>query len=198
MIFTLNASLRNTPKSSDLTKLRAEGCIPAVIYGPGIESIPVTLKKSEFMACYKKSFNEVSFYEIELDGKKYHTLLKEKQPHPVTREFLHLDFMIIPVESLIEIEVPVKFVGDPAGLKEGGMVDIIHRMVKISCKANAIPEDIELNVSNLKVGESMHVRDLPAGDWHIKENMDNTLIVVHPKKKEEAAAAEKPEAAPEA
>lgn len=198
MIFTLNASPRDNKTKSDLTVLRAEGNIPAVIYGPGMESISISLRKSEFTACYKKSFNEIAFYEIELEGKKYHTLLKEKQPHPVTREFLHLDFMVIPAESKIEIEVPIKFVGEAIGTKEGGMVEIIHRAVKLSCAADAIPEDIELDISKLNVGESLHVRDLPAGKWQIKENLDNTLVVIHAKKKEEAAPEPKAEPKPEA
>ncbi len=195
MIFTLNATPRHTVRKSDLTTLRAGGSIPAVIYGPKMESLSITLNKAEFTQLYKKSFAELSFWEIEVDGKKYHTILKAKQIHPVTRGFLHADFLIVSKDDLMELEIPIKYVGEAIGLKEGGMMDVLQRHVKINCKATDIPDDLELNVSELKVGDSLHVRDLPKGNWTVKDHADIALVVVHPKKKEapvEAAAAETP------
>jgi large subunit ribosomal protein L25 len=186
MIFNLNASPRTTQRKSDLTELRAKGLIPAVIYGAGIQSMSISLKKSEFAQCFKKSFGEMAFYEIEVEGKQYHTLLKDKQNHPVTREFLHLDFMVIEKSSAVEVDIPIKFIGEAAGLKEGGMMDVIMRTVKISCKADQIPEDLEINISALNVGDSLHVSDLPTGNWQYKDNQDNTVVVIHAKKTAEA------------
>lgn len=204
MIFNLTAQTRVTQRKSDLTNLRAEGLIPAVVYGAGMDTVSISLKKNEFGQCYKKSFTELAFYEIELDGKKYHTLLKEKQVHPVTREFLHLDFMVLPKKSAIELEIPINYVGEPVGLKEGGVMDIVIRTAKISVMADSIPQDIEIDISHLKVGDNLHVSDLPAGNWEYKDNPDNAIIVIHAKKTateetvaEEAAApeaAEEPEA----
>lgn len=195
MIFNLTVKPRQTQRKSDLTNLRASGMIPAVIYGAEMESLSVSLAKNEFTHCYKKSFNELAFYELELEGKKFHTLLKEKQVHPVTREFLHLDFMVIPAKAPIEVDVPIKFIGDPAGLKEGGVMDVQIRSAKISCMADAIPEDLELNISALHVGDSLHVRDLPAGAWEYKDNPDVALVVVHAKKGEAESASVKEESA---
>lgn len=187
MIFNLNAEPRKTTRKSDLTTLRAAGLIPAVIYGPQMESVGISVTKAEFSQLYKKSFGEVSFWEIDAAGKKYHTILKDKQVHPVTRNFLHLDFMVVEKSALIELEVPIRYIGEAMGTKEGGMLDILHRSIKISCKADAIPEDLELDISNLGVNESLHVKDLPQGDWTTKEHADVALVVVHPKKREEAA-----------
>lgn len=181
MIFTLNAQARNTVKKSDLTVLRASGMIPAVVYGNKVESTKLSINMAEFIKCYKKSFNEVCFYELELSGKKYHTILKDKQIHPVTRNFLHLDFMIVPIESTIELDFPVKIVGEPIGLKEGGFMDVVHRNVKVTCKATDIPKGLELDVSSLKVGDSLHVRDLPKGSWQYKDHDDVTIVVIHAK-----------------
>lgn len=181
MIFTLNAQARNTVKKSDLTVLRASGMIPAVMYGSEVESTKLSISIADFIKCYKKSFNEVCFYELELDGKKYHTILKDKQIHPVNRNFLHLDFMVVPKESTIELEIPVKIVGEAIGLKEGGFMDVVHRSVKVACKASDIPEGLELNVSSLKVGDSLHVRDLPKGSWQYKDHDDVTIVVIHAK-----------------
>ena len=179
MIFTIEAQKRTNTKHSELTALRQQGFIPAVIYGKALESTPIAVKKNEFLKCYKKSFQELSFYEIILDGQKYHTILKDKQIHPVTREMLHLDFMVVSAGAIIEVEVPIIITGEPIGVKEGGMMEIVQRNVKISCKANEIPDELTLDVSNLKIGESLHIRDLPQGNWQVKEHSDVTLVAIH-------------------
>jgi large subunit ribosomal protein L25 len=201
MIFTIAAQKRHTTKQSDLTALRAKGMIPAVLYGKNLDSIPITINKGEFQQCYKKSFNELAFYELELDGEKYHTILKDKLVHPVSRNILHIDFMVIQASQHMEFDIPVRFVGEAAGTKEGGFTDIIQRTVKISCLAQDVPEEIDLDISKLHVGESLHVKDLPAGAWSYKDHADVTLVVIHAKKVEAAhadetvkeAAVEKPE-----
>ena len=184
MIFTINAEPRNTVRKSDLTTLRASGLIPAVIYGPEVPSISITLNKAEFTQLFKKSFTEVSFWEIACAGKKYHTILKDKQVHPVSRNFLHLDFMTVAAEATVEFDVPIRYFGVAIGTKEGGMVDVQQHTVKISCKGQDIPEDLSLDISALKVGDSLHICDLPKGKWQYKDHDDVTLIVVHPKKTE--------------
>lgn len=190
MIFTLEAKKRNTTKKSELTALRAAGMIPAVMYGKDTDSTSIAIDKGEFQQCYKKSFNELAFYEIKLDGKTYHTILRDKLVHPVSRNILHIDFMIVQASTQMEFEVPVQFVGEPAGNKEGGFTDVIQRSVKISCLAKDVPDEFKLDISTLKVGESMHVKDLPQGAWQFKDNMDVTLVAIHAKKVEATAPAE--------
>ncbi len=190
MIFNIDAQKRNTTKHSELTALRNSGMIPAVLYGKTVESIPIAINKGAFAQCYKKSFNELAFYEINLEGKKYHTILKEKLVHPVSRNILHIDFMVIQDTVAMDFDIPVQFIGEAAGTKEGGFMDIIQRTVKISCKAKDLPEEIKLDVSALHVGESLHVKDLPEGKWLYKDNPDITLVVVHAKKQEEVKTAE--------
>ena len=190
MIFTLNAEPRHTVRKSDLNTLRAEGKIPAVIYGPKMESLPISLNKGEFMQLYKKSFAEVSFWEIESQGKKFYTILKDKQMHPVSRNVLHLDFMVVEKSSVIELDVPINYVGEAIGVKEGGILDILYRNITLSCKADAVPKELILDISDLNVNGTMHVKDLPKGDWTFKDHDDVALVVIHPKKQEEAPAAE--------
>lgn len=189
MIFNLTAKPRVTQRKSDLTQLRASGLIPAVVYGADMESLSVSLVKTEFSQCYKKSFKELAFYVLDIEGKKYQTLLKEKQVHPVTRDFLHLDFMVIPATAPIEVDIPIKFIGEPAGLKEGGVMDVQVRTAKISCVADSIPEDLELDISGLQVGESLHISDLPKGNWEYKDHPEVALVVVHAKKTDAAPVA---------
>ncbi|MCB5252290.1 MAG: 50S ribosomal protein L25 [Candidatus Cloacimonadaceae bacterium] len=185
MIFTLNAEPRNTKKKSDLTALRAEGKIPAVLYGAGVEATKLSINDNEFMKCYKKSFTEFSFYEVKLEGEKYRTILKDKQMHPVNRNFLHIDFQVLDKDSVLELDIPVNYVGEPIGLKEGGFMDVIQRSVKVICKAADVPEGMELDVSNLRVGDALHISDLPKGVWEYKDHDDVTMVVIHAKAAEE-------------
>lgn len=195
MIFTLEAQPKQTSKKSELNALRRQGMIPAVLYGKSVESTPIAIDRGKFQQCYKKSFNELAFYEIVLNGTKYHTILKDKLIHPVTRNILHIDFMVVEESAQMEFEVPIQFVGEAVGTKEGGFVDVIQRSVKITCRAKDIPEEISLDISALKVGDALHIKDLPAGNWQYKDHSDITLVVVHAKKTEVApAAAEAPAA----
>lgn len=189
MIFTLTAQARNTKKKSDLTRLRAQGVIPAVLYGPDMETTSISVNQAEFTKCYKKSFEELSFYELELNGKKFHTILKDKLIHPVSRDFLHLDFLVVPATAQMEFDVPITFEGEPAGTKEGGFADIVQRSIKLVCQANKIPS-LTLDVSHLHVGDSLRVGDLPKGDWTYKDHDEVTLIVIHAKRTEAATEAE--------
>ncbi len=198
MIYKIEAESRKTGKKSDLNKLRDSGLIPAVVYGPQTKSTKITLNKADFLKLYKKSFNELAFFDIQLKGKNYHSIIKEKQIHPVSREILHLDFMVIPAHQKIEIDIPIKFKGTPVGVKEGGILDIIQRTVKIYCNADNLPEDIELDISKLNIDQAYHVDHLKKGEWEYRDPINNTLVVIHPKKvepvvvevEEEAEAAE--------
>jgi len=190
MILKINAEQRTTEKKSDVSKLRDDGFIPAVVYGPGTEPVKISLNKAEFMKLYRKSLNELAFYEIQFAGKEYHTLIKERQIHPVTREILHLDFMVIPPHQKIEVDVPIKYIGTAIGTKEGGILDVVQRTLKIQCVEDEIPTDIEVDISALKVGEVMHINQIPVGKWIIKDNPDNALVTIHAKKIESAVTTE--------
>lgn len=196
MIFKIDAVQRKTERKSDLTKLRKDGFIPAVLYGPGIEPIDITMDKTEFMKLYKKSFSEMVFYEIMLAGKEYHTMLKERQIHPVTREVLHIDFVLIPPNQMIDLDVPLKFIGTPNGVKEGGLMDVVRRTLHIQCLEKDIPDDIEVDISDLNIGDAYHIYQLPTAKWTVKDNPDNALVTIHAKKVEVVVApadAPKPE-----
>lgn len=182
MIFKLEAEQRVTERKSDLSHLRKNGFIPAIVYGQGCEPMKVSLNKADFMKLYKKSFNELVFYEIKIAGKEYHTLLKERQIHPVSREMLHVDFMVVPPHQMIEVDVPLKYIGTAIGSKEGGFMDIVHRVLHIQCVEDAIPSDIEVDITNLKVGDALHVHQLPKGNWTVKEHADTVLVTMHAKK----------------
>ncbi len=185
MIFTLNAEPRNTKKKSDLTALRAEGKIPIVLYGVGVEAVKLSIKQNEFMRIYKQSFAELAFYEIELEGNTYQTILQDKQIHPVHRNFLHMDFLVLDKDSVREFDIPVKYVGTPIGLEDDGFMDVIQRSVTVICKPADIPTGLQLDVSHLNIGDALHIGDLPKGAWDYKDDDDIAMVVIHARAEEE-------------
>ncbi len=203
MTFNLEAQKRTPSKKSDLNVLRAGGGIPAVIYGKSLDSTPISVDERIFLNYYKKSFTELAFYEIELEGQKHHCILKDKLIHPVTRQILHLDFLVVDEDAEMEFEIPIQFEGEAAGEKEGGFVDILQRTVKITCKPKDVPRELILDISELHVGDSRQVKDLPQGKWVYKDSEDQPLLVVHAKREEEVEEEEEEldlegeEAAPE-
>jgi len=190
MIFTVEAISRDTKKKSDLNTLRAAGYIPAVIYGPEMQNLIISVNKAEFMKLYKKSYHEASFYNVVIDGKSYFSVMKERQIHPVTREFLHMDFMAVPAGKTIEFDIPLKFEGEAIGVKSGGLLDVVHHTVKISCKIEQLPDAIHVDISNLELGHSVHIKDLPKGAWNYKGHADDAVAVIHAKKGEQAPKAD--------
>ncbi|MBM4403488.1 MAG: 50S ribosomal protein L25 [Candidatus Cloacimonetes bacterium] len=187
MKLDLNAEKRNTYKNSELSILRKKGYIPAVLYGPGMEAVPISIIKAKFVEAYKQAYQEVTFYDLHIGTRKYHTILKDFQVHPVNREFLHLDFVVVPRKSHIEIDIPIHFIGEAVGVKVGGVLDVIQRSVKVIALAEKIPEDIKVDINHLGVGDSVHVRDLPEGNWQYKDMPDNTIVVIHARKGENVA-----------
>lgn len=190
MIFTLEAQTRKTLKKSDLAQLRAQGIIPAVLYGPNVDTKSISINQAEFMRCYKKSFTELAFYEIHVDGKKYHTILKDKLIHPVRRDFLHLDFQVIPTEVEMEFELPINYIGEAEGIKEGGFVDIVQRTVKVVCQATNLPDNITVYLSPLHIGDAVRIKDLIQGEWVYSDDEEEVLVVVHAQVEEEEEAEE--------
>lgn len=185
MTFNLEAQKRTPSKKSDLTNMRAKGGIPAVIYGKSLASTPISVDGQIFLKYYKQSFTELAFYEIELDGQKHHCILKDKLVHPVTRQILHLDFLVVDESAEMEFEIPIQFTGEAAGELEGGFVDILQRTVKITSKPKDVPRELILDVSELHVGDSLQVKDLPQGKWSYRDSEDQPLVVVHAERAEE-------------
>ncbi len=191
MNIKVEAQLRDKGKRSDLNKFRNEGYIPAIIYGEGKEGTKILLNKIPFLKNYKKSLGEVAFFEIKVNGKSYTTFIKEKQIHPVTREFTHIDFVELYEGKKITLEIPINYTGEALGTKEGGLLEILHRKIEISCLPKDIPEEINIDVSNLEIGDSIHFADIK-----IPENVDTnmtditTLVAVRAPRKEEIVEVE--------
>lgn len=146
---------------------RTQGSIPAVIYGPKTKPVNVKIVENSVSKYLGRKFESTIFNlsSTDLGLNKVAVLLKDVQVHPVTRRPVHIDFFALDMDSNIRVSIGVKFEGKPAGLSDGGVLELIVREVEIECKPNEIPEELTIDVSSLGVGDALHVSDLkvPAG-----------------------------------
>lgn len=193
MNIKIEATLREKGKKSDLNKFRREGFIPAVVYGEGQIGTNILLTAKDFQKQYKKSLGEVAIFEINLEGKKLNVFIKDKQIHPLSREFVHVDFVELHKGKPITLDVPIHFTGVAKGTKEGGLLELLHRSLEISCLPKDIPEEIDIDISHLGIGESIHFKDiqLPENVTATMSDVTTIAAVRAPKKLEQADSEEK-------
>jgi large subunit ribosomal protein L25 len=176
-------------------KLRAAGRIPAVCYSPGSAATSIQLDPHALdRLLHKSSAGMNTLIDLQgggLDGKV--VLVKELQRDPVMGVLLHADLFAVDVDKAIEVKVPVRIVGTPLGVTfGGGILDFPMREIEVLCLPRAIPEELPIEVGNLQVGDSIHVREiaLPAGVELVSDPELSVVSVVLPAKEEEAAPAE--------
>ncbi len=161
---------------------RREGFIPGVVYGKAISSMSVSIPAKSFKTLLEtKGHNVILNLEIQ-DEKGTQTItsiLKELQREPVTDEISHLDFVNISLTEEMVTHVPIRFVGEAAGLKDGGIFEPLLRELEVSCLPQDIPSFIELDVSALTIGHSLHVSDIQVPDKvKILDGLQETVVTV--------------------
>lgn len=162
----LKAELRETTGGGAARRMRRDGKIPAVVYGRGEETRPLTLDAHDFQVLVKHHSLDTTLVDLEIagQGKKkgetVQTLVVEVQAHPYKPEVLHVDFQQIHAGEMVTIEVPINLVGTPEGVREGGVLQQVMHVVELDCAVEAIPEDFEIDVSTLLIGDSVHISDL--------------------------------------
>lgn len=143
-------------------RLRVAGSIPAIIYGPsGNQSVAVAA--DAFRDLMRAKGTAASLIELTVDGKKILSLIKEFQRHPITQKFLHIDIMEINPSSPMTAAIPVRAIGEAHGVKtDGGTLAIVSQTINVRCLPKDLPEFIEIDVTELKVNESIHVGEVKA------------------------------------
>jgi len=183
VVIKIEAGKRTLGKKSDRKDLRKDFIIPGIMYGQGVEGTPIQFNAPDFMKAYKQSIGELAVFNIVVDGKEHRCILKDKQIHPVRRDILHVDFLLLNPGHEVSLSLPIKFVGEAAGQKMVGIVDIIVRNLNIACLPKDIPEDVEVDISALEIGDSLHIIDVKIPNVKIKDSDDVTIVVVHDKSK---------------
>ncbi|MCX5764263.1 MAG: 50S ribosomal protein L25 [Gemmatimonadetes bacterium] len=198
----VSAKFRSTVGKGAARKLRAGGEIPAVIYGHGREPQSLTLHNHTFERLLEKVAYKTTVFELTFDnGTSAKTLIREIQRHSYKRFIQHVDFQELVAGETVTMKVPLTFVGTATGVREGGgILEEVMREVMVACDPSNIPNHLEMNVANLTVGHSYHVRDIPvpAGVEMITHGDETICLVAIPKASAEptpaeAAAAAEPE-----
>ncbi len=189
---TLNAEIR-TQVGKKAQALRREGKVPGIYYGHGKSNITVTLSEIALKPLYSTTATHVINLKLS-DGSSHVCILRDVQFDPVTERPIHFDLFGLNENEELTIEVPVKLIGGtPKGVKDGGILQHVMHRVEVSCLPRFIPDHIEVDIENLEINRSIHVRNLSIPNVTILANENSTVVAVVPpvviKEPETAAAA---------
>ena len=165
-INTLTAEARNQSGKGTARAVRRAGRIPAIIYGNNEEPVMITIENRVLEQELGRSGFFIRLLDLELNGTKHRVLPRDAQFHPVTDVPLHVDFLRYSANRKITVEVPVHFFNedDSPGLKSGGVLNIVRHTIEVSCIADQIPTNFDIDLTGLEVGDSMHASSLTLPD----------------------------------
>ena len=188
-ILELTATKRTSAGNSPSRALRREGNIPAVLYGPGSESVSLSISSLDLERALKKASASQIIFNMTVQNAQTGSrtaMIKEMQIHPMSRKFLHVDFYEISKDRKITVNVPVVVKGKSKGIEEGGMLQIIEREIEVLCLPFEVPESIQIDITDLEIGDSIHVKDLKiAGNVEIPADTNYTILTILSTKSDE-------------
>jgi large subunit ribosomal protein L25 len=193
----LKAETRTTKGNSPARALRRAGRIPAILYGPESEAVMLSIDTSDMETIIKEGSVGRSIFNLAVDGgeKARAAMIKELQTDPINRDILHIDFYEVNMARKVKVMVPVIATGKCVGVEMGGMLQIIRRELEVLCLPNAIPQEITIDITDLDIGNSVHVEDITLeGDVEIPHDVNFTVLtVLSPKAVEEEEVEEEGE-----
>ena len=189
----LNATIRKTKGNGPARSLRREGRFPAVLYGPGTQPVMLSVNVRDFEQVVQKGNIRRTIFSLSIQNGSTVTkpaVIKELQTHPVSGQFLHVDFYEIDMNRKLRVMVPVVPKGKTKGEEFGGMLQIIEREIAVFCLPQEIPDSLEIDVSELGVGDALHVKDIALpGGVELPPGENYTVVTVISPKAEAAPAA---------
>jgi large subunit ribosomal protein L25 len=190
----LTVQARTQVGRNAIKKVRKEGLIPGVIYGAGQEPINLEVNGRQLSTVLSHASSENILLELEIidgDNKRNSlAMIQEVQHHPLQRQILHVDFHAVSATETITAEVPIETVGEPVGVKtNGGLLEHILRALEVECLPADLPERIQVDVTNLDINQSVHVKDLqlPPGVQAVTD-ADLTVVAVSAARVEDESA----------
>ncbi|MCS7164250.1 MAG: 50S ribosomal protein L25 [Thermodesulfovibrio sp.] len=183
--FILNAEKRERTGKGAARQLRSKGIIPCVVYKAGY-SIPIQIPAKELYQFMSIATKEKLFVTLKLNGEEKKAILKDYQVDPVTGKLLHVDFMEVSATEKIRVRVPVILIGEPIGVRQDkGVLQHGISEIEIEAVAEKIPGHIEVDVSHLEVGDSIHVSDIKFEEGiRVISNPDEVIATVTVEKEE--------------
>ena len=190
----LNVEKRSTIGKNEARRSRADGQIPAVVYGAGKANVPISVNRKALSDLFREGAGENAIFLLKLAGsdQSRHAMIKELQRDPVSRSPLHIDFVRVLMDVKITVKVPIEVVGIARGVKaDAGILDVVTREIEIECLPANIPAHISVDVAELGIGDAIRIAELPAlKGVTIVDNPEKVVVhVTHPTREEEPVAA---------
>jgi large subunit ribosomal protein L25 len=192
----LDATVRETIGKNEARRTRREGKVPAVVYGAASEgasrdAVSISVDPKALLKILHSEAGANTLISLKLGGVDTKVLVKDFQLDPVTHQVLHADFFRVNMDRRIEVTIPVLVKGEAKGVKlQGGILEFIRREIEIECLPTDIPEHVDVDVSELMVGQGVRVRDVATNPkWRSLTDLDTMLVHVILAKAEESAAA---------
>lgn len=178
----LDVVVREDTGTGSARAVRNAGGVPAVLYGGGQDPVAISVRQNEVLRAINTGQFLSNMIEISHDGKKQKVITKDVAFHPVTDMPVHLDFYRVKEDTMIEVEVSVNFSGDDVspGIKRGGTLNVVRYAIEVKCPAGAIPDSIEIDISDMEIGDSLHISDvtLPDGVVPSIDDRDFTIATI--------------------
>lgn len=176
----LGAKIRTETGKGPARKLRSMGRLPAIFYGPEIKPIMLSIDYMQIKKILKGKSAENIIFDLRIDSdeksQSKKAMIKELQRDPVTRDYLHVDFYEIAMGKEVEVEIPVDLINTPIGVSEGGILEVARRGLRVTCMPEDMVDKIDIDVSGLDIGQSLHIKDIafPPG---LKSTEDENLTI---------------------
>jgi large subunit ribosomal protein L25 len=197
----LQATTRTGTGNGPARALRREGRVPAILYGPADKPQMLSVGTHDFEEVVKEGNVGRSIFNLVIDGGKETkaAMIKELQIHPVHHGLIHVDFYAVDMARKVRVNVPVTATGKSKGVETGGMLQIIRRELEVLCLPDAIPQEITIDITELDVGQSVHVEDIQlGGDVELPHEVNFTVLTILSQKKAEVEEVEEGEEVAEA
>jgi large subunit ribosomal protein L25 len=179
---TLEVSRRERSGKEYAKKLRQDGKIPAVVYGGHKEPVAITVERKAVSDLIQKSDHGIrSIFLLKMSGtdQQRHAMIKDMQMDPISRRMTHIDFVRVVMDEVVRVTVPVNIIGNSIGVKEGGILDWQIRELHVECLPNAIPDKIDVDITNLGGHEQVRVSDLQLPEGvKVSEDVHRVIIGV--------------------
>ena len=193
----LLAKKRENTGSAESRRIRRSGRIPAVMYGRSGKAVSLVLDKLEFLR-NTKGISESTIVKVDVEGESYNAFVKDTQRNIIDGNILHIDFYEVESGVVLRAKVSLVLTGNPVGVREGGNLEKQSHEIEVECLPKDLPERIEVDISELKVNQSLFVRDIPLAEGIKLISPPDQVVAIVKYAKAEAAAEPAAEAVPAA
>ncbi len=181
-LIKLKVKPRETSGKGAARRLRQDKAIPGIVYGPKSEPVMLSLDAIEFDKIIRENGSTGLFFNLEIEGNKGKSktvMLKQMQMDTFSLNYLHIDLHEIDMDTVVTVSIPVETVGQSKGVEEGGVLQMIRRELDVVCKPADTPDSIKIDISDLGIGDSVHVEEIDLGEkGEIPFDVDFTVITI--------------------